>query len=567
LGAAAAQLLPLEDLDGDGPLQIDLVLGAAELWVFPFEACLDNGRPVFADRNRELILTRRIRQGFVAQQRPWPATPRVLFLHAPSAADLSEELIDQHRRALADALLPWSPSEDPIADNLLDVQQLISASDIGAALQAPAAPFTHVHVLAHGKKTGRSHIGADEWGLRLGNKQREATPPSDLAEQFALATSLPTVVTLAVCDAGNIGDSALPKESFAQELHKRGVPVVLAPQLPLTQKGSVTLAETFYQKALEGVDVRRALHETRLALFDDDDAAHDWISLTGYVQLPEGYGDYLAEVGVKRDMERLKVARRMLLGQLMSDSDEVTEPGLNKVETELLGRLNSLRSRFQLIPNPPERRDARSEFHGVLASAEKRLAEFHHLVAQRPDIAGTDVNGRLARARSALRDSYESYKKASATTRHRHWLGVQTLNLEAVLHGSARQDIWQVTRLSAELEAATEAHLAGRNGAYWPHGTLAEVWLLAPLAGIPADLEAAKAALTRLVEEAAAAHANGDSDAAYAAATTRDQLRRYVDWWTNDNGYFPGATDLSQQAEELLEHLAQAEKMNRSTTQ
>jgi hypothetical protein len=47
--------------------------------------------------------------------------------------------------------------------------------------------------------------------------------------------------------------------------------------------------------------------------------------------------------------------------------------------------------------------------------------------------------------------------------------------------------------------------------------------------------------------------AGGDS---FPLESTARQLRRYVDWWTSANGFFPGASDLSAQAQALLDGMS-----------
>ena len=74
---------------------------------------------------------------------------------------------------------------------------------------------------------------------------------------------------------------------------------------------------------------------------------------------------------------------------------------------------------------------------------------------------------------------------------------------------------------------AAELHLANDTDESWAYGTLAEHWLLAPLAGKPRDLERARKALDRL-KTATNTHA---------IPATRDQLNRYVSWWTTGNGF------------------------------
>lgn len=548
LGRLAADLLPASTSPpGTEAVQIDLVLGAAELWAFPFEACTRDEVRVFCDARRPLVLTRRIRQGFAAEKQPWPVRPRVLFVHAPAARDLAQDLIDDHRQALEEALMPWSAKSDPRADGLLEVVLALGVRDVEKAVRRAreaGKPYTHVHVLAHGKAIRDPVTDALRWGLRLGDESRAAAEAEDIAEPLAPLRGLPVVVTLAACDAGNQAATAVPRRSFAQALHARGVPIVLAPQFPLTQPGSVTMTRSFYRHLLGGEDARWALHQSRLDLRDDPDAGHDWISLTGYIQLPEGYADHLIEVGIQRDMARLRAARDRLVRAM--EGGEESESEFDKIETEVAERIGSLEARLAVIP--PQRRDEKSECHGILASGHKRLAElyFHRgRHALRPDDA--DGAARLeARSRDELRSSHQAYRSAYRADIQNHWLGVQQLSLAAVLDGRFEEPrVWDTVFFAAELDAAS------RENAVWPYGTLAELWLLAPLRGRERDLDEARRALERLDEQATRA---GNKNA---VPSTRDQLARYVDWWRKQNGYFGDRDDLAADAAELIEHLDQ----------
>lgn len=57
----------------------------------------------------------------------------------------------------------------------------------------------------------------------------------------------------------------------------------------------------------------------------------------------------------------------------------------------------------------------------------------------------------------------------------------------------------------------------------------------------------AYAAAALLVQRARAA---GDE---FAIDATRRQIERYIWWWTNDHGYFPGVKDLADDARQVLE--------------
>lgn len=552
LAGHAAELLP--ELPGPEPgrgLQIDLVMSAAELWAFPFEARQTGDAPDFADPERDVILTRRIRRKELAREKPdWPVRPRILFAHAPEAGDLAQSLIDQHVEALEKALEPWSPKNAPQRDGLLEVVRTIGQRDLAKSLRRAreaGKPFTHVHVLAHGKAILDPITGAQQWGLRLGAETQPATDPELLASILEPRDGLPVVVTVAACDSGNQAGTAIPEKSFAQELHHRGVPVVVASQLPLTQPGSVRLTRSFYEILLQGDDVRWALHAARLALRDarNDDAGHDWMSLVGYVQLPEGYADHLLEVGVARDMELLKAARKRLERAL-----EREDPGaLAAIEPLVLRRIDSLQESREQISD--RRADLRDECQGVLASAHKRLAELRFQQSKR---ATDEIEAYYFTRASkvSLNRAREIYRATFRGNISHHWTGVQQLSLEAVIFGSIREERdWETTRHAAEMRLARDP------AEYWACGTLAELWLLASMLGKPESLEMAKEELDRLRRRAEEAAAAGDPDAAFAVPSTEDQLTRYTEWWTTACGFFGDrGEDLAEDAARLLEHLS-----------
>jgi hypothetical protein len=542
LGKLAAGLLPeLPCARPDRPIQIDLVMGAAELWAFPFETCRINGVRVFADPSSNLILTRRIRQGFASHKRPWPVKPRVLFAHAPPAPDLPDSLIQSHIEALSNALVPWSSTGDPRREKLLEVEPILRERDLRTAIERgyeSKQPFTHIHVLAHGKKIvdPNPRKPSQRWGLRLGPPQRDATDPEKLADVLSPRDGLPIVVTVASCDSANQAETTIPERSFAQELHKAGIPIVLASQFPLTQAGSVVVTRACYQLLLGGEDARWALHKARLELVGRADTGHDWASLVAYVQLPEGYTDQLMEVCLQRQMALLRAARKRLEG--MSQHEEPAAH-LYKIENDLQDHIAALEKRFKEIP--AHRTDLRNECRGILASAHKRRAELSFWRAERA-VDGTERDLHLKASKTSLEASLENYRATFRSNINHHWSGAQQLALEAALRGAFedKRD-WDTTFRAAEL------HIANSDKEFWAYGTLAELWLLAPLVGKPRNLERAKKALDGLKTRAGA-----DPDA---VGATCDQLSRYTSWWTKVNGYFGDGPDLATDAQALLSYL------------
>ena len=85
----------------------------------------------------------------------------------------------------------------------------------------------------------------------------------------------------------------------------------------------------------------------------------------------------------------------------------------------------------------------------------------------------------------------------------------------------------------------------------WALGSLAELYLLAPLAG---QSSRANEAIDVLAEMKTRVGALEDRDT-FALESTERQFRSYVTWWTTANGFFPGTSDLAKGAESLLAEL------------
>jgi hypothetical protein len=538
LGAAAAHFLQRVAPGTQGLVQVDLVTNANELWVFPFEACFDQYPAWLENEESGVVLTRRIRADFAEAPAAWPAVPRVLFVHAPVTHDLERWLVDGHLLALREALADWLTGQSDKDESLLQVHEVTSAAEL-SRLRNEFKP-TFVHVLAHGAATRREPLRPDRttWGLRLGYEGEPGVAPADVAGALQPDAGRPLVVTLAACDSANQAGSVFAVESVAQELHRCGVPVVVGSQLPLTKAGSLVLARAFYERLLRGEDVRTALHVARVRLRAEAQAHHDWLSVVGYVRLPpETYAEHLEEVGLRMELRLLDTTQKR--------ADSLSEHGgtladFNAVEARLQTRLESLRARQARLSH---RKDLREECGGLEASAWKRLAELRFVRGLRHDATRQED---WAASRQALKEALSRYRAAYEANLHSHWLGAQQLALEAALTGGvARPEDWLFTLRAAEI-----ARDKPPCGDYWSCGTIAELALIGPLAGRAQDLAAAKAALTLFTCRANAV------DDAFAIESTRRQLRRYVQWWTNAHGYFPGREDLSRDAGELLTHLA-----------
>jgi hypothetical protein len=535
----------------DDALQVDLVTNAAELSALPFELAVDaERRPIFAVSNPPLVLTRRVRRGSQGERPAWWSKPRVLFAVASHPAAGDPVPFEAHRDALRGALKPWSePLELPglpqaVPDDRNVLVPLLKASprairQAGEEAARAGRPYTHLHILAHGCAIG------DGMERRFGIAMHDdddpdrmtAVSPERLCQELQPIAGHLVVVTLAVCDGGNQANSIAGGGSVAHELHSSGIPVVVASQFPLTFDGSTVFTSTFYRSLLAGQDVRDALHRTRSVLYQQHaQIGHDWASLVAYVQLPEDYNDRLHEVRLQAELAALRTAQAW--------SDHLTQhevrdsAAFEDVASQLQDRIANLRN---FLDSHTERiaDSARDENLGLLGSAEKRLAE---LSFQRAKLGPGDV-GWMSRTEQALRRAHAWYDKSFAGNLSHHWTGVQSLSLEAVLTGRiSRVGRWY---------AAKEAAEAGNEGAeeLWAYGSLAELYLLAPLAGQGDHLDDAGCQLVELIDRVGQ-HSGGDS---FPIESTARQLERYVHWWTSENGYFAGSHDLVDEARQLLQ--------------
>jgi ribosomal protein L20 len=532
-----AKLLTQHDsgrLLGEGPLleeikgnsdklqQIDLVTNAAELSALPFEAAMaDDGEPLFLNGNG-VVLTRRVRGVFRDTTPRWPATPKVLFIWSAAGGSVPHE---QHREALLDALEPWLPPRK--RENAFVEIGDAKYRDIEKITREDG--FTHCHLLAHGQQIGRQDD--KRFGIALDHpvEGADVITPDDLCRALEGIRSSAVVVTLAACDAGNQTDVINPDKSIAHLLHSSGFPVVIASQLPLTKFGSEILTRRFYGDLLKGLDVREALHHTREALYRKrSSAGHDWVSLVGYVQLPEGYGDFLEQVRLESHLNSLENLRsRAEALALDGASREAFEAIAGDLKREIV-TLNDLLAQTQ-------DEKALDENRGLLGSAEKRLAEllFRHIG---DDSAKADSREALSRACNWYREAFDANPS-------QHWCGVQYLALHAAITGELDSKKWKTAYRAAEVARA-------RPDEYWALGSLAELALLGRLTGETTD-ETAATYLQEMKHRYRAVQSR-EPEADNPLQSTELQLRRYEAWWSTANGFFPGATDLADESRTLI---------------
>jgi hypothetical protein len=526
LGGVITTLLAathLADLEPEAfPLQLDLVVNAAELAALPFEAALDEqGQPLVVRGKNPIILTRRVRHTFAEKLPDWPARVRVLFAWAAPGAAVPH---DAHETALRKAFSSWIPPDGPLGtevdlSGVLEVLPQASLQSIRQACERAVEkkqPFTHVHLLGHGYPVVKPP--KQMFGLALhdaeDSEQLYAATPEEIAQALEPLQGRAGVLTLAACDSANASNTFIPRRSIAHELHLCGFPVVIASQFPLTIPGSTVLIETFYSQLLAGTDVRDALYQARCALFENAATAlHDWASVVSYVRLPEGYGDHLPALRLEAALTSLKAIQSWTDDLISSSSADSTRfERLEQLLLKTLKRLESFRTEQGRLT-----KGIVEENLGLLGSAEKRLAELYFQWGVRT--GSPEHDGKM---RAALKQSHTWYRQAFDGNLSHHWTGVQCLSLEVVLEGRiSNPRRWHAAVLAAELAAAKPDEV-------WAWGSLAELYLLGPAAGVENQDGEALTALATLKQRA--------TDP-FAVQTTVRQLRRYVDWWTAANGF------------------------------
>ena len=561
-------------------VHLRLVLSASELSLLPFELVTapsgfpGQGQPLSLQTVAPIALTREVRRVSAATIR-WPASPRILVVAAaPRAArgtdgrPIAPVPLRAHLLAIRRALAPWLVGDSP--EELARHVTVLPDATLAEVREACAsAPFTHVHVLAHGY--GAEEDGELRYGLafhRDGDRDLvDVVSGSRLAAALrchpsaATGTELatPAVVTVASCDSGNVGSVVAQGASVAHELHESGIPLVLASQFPLSVRGSAILAELVYRRLLRGDDPRLLVHDLRQELHVACPETHDWAAVVAYAALPP-------DIDAQVKQARFQRARRAV-DTVMSRLDRAQSPQ----DDDLRALEETMRSFEASVPDedtPAERVRA----YGLLASAKKRAALLYYgeppwpllaldgaaaaIVARvlpggsipppPPDPARgglSDDSVRALRAqlssRAALEEARSYYMKAFRLATNEPWSAVQWLSLTAALDPlddeatqEAFADRWITARVIAEDNLASPLlqHVV------WAHSALVELHVLAQLLpeGHREQRDAPRKAARHVEELLAVIAADAYPGARFDAYSVLRQLLRYADWWWRD---------------------------------
>jgi len=512
------------------PIQIDLVLNASELGLLPFELFLrKDGKPYFASPDRAVVLTRRIRQSFISQRENWPVIPRVLFVYAnPNYGSFREVPYQDHLQKLRWALRHWMTDEmkEQESNKIFTVMPDATFTDFKKQLlQANSGdsqqPYTHVHLLAHGTKIRNEITDDAEYGIALRSELKEPSKVHEFTELFKSIEQKPFVVTYMVCDSGKFTSPIRAEKDIVQQTHKMGVPVVIGSQLPLSFEGSISITRDFYGAILDGRDIREALFETRCNLYSKLRSTHDWFSMIAYVRLPEGYDDYLQESVLQRELSSLITIRE--------NSNKLIDGDAHPSPDDFLELIFDLKQRIEILEGHHQRlSDQKLSFGifeenaGLIGSGYKRLAE---LVFRKNLAIGLDTKKSLREQISWLEKAKAWYRVASDNNLSHHWSLVQYLSLNYVLGVSLNEHYWHAAYLAAN-------NAIERNEReVWAYGSLVELSLFTPDLTWKEKLAEVASYLNELVKKV------GDSTNRFPITSTRQQLNRYVNWWTEENGF------------------------------
>ncbi len=543
LGASPGLAAGFADRDEVELTHLRMVVSAKELAMLPFELSKNiAGTPggeenwLSVQTSNRICLTRRVRN-VATRFEPWPTKPKILFVASSAGGKIP---FKQHLQTLLKAIKPWlSPydADDPQAlleesKKMMTVILNASIEDVDRACRKQA--YTHVHILAHGKEDDKS-VG-NPFGLAL----RDETNPGKIdvvsGKRFSAALrpfglhSGPAVVTVASCDSGNVNSVIYTGAGFAHDLHREGIPLVVASQFPLTFSGSITMTEVLYNGLLWGKHPLELLYELRRKLYaykaNDN---HDWASLVVYETLPQ---DLEEKLHLTQYSQTRAASERIFerVDKLIDSAEETVQ--LNSIE-DLHAELDATAERFPEIPR------YRTEILGLRGSGEKRKAQafykYHQLVERQP----TDKEA-LERCFNALARSQKFYSEAldeemasrpeGKTLGSLHWLVTQYLALNTILQKPFELGLW----FSARTSALTDIRLSNKDEVVWAHGTLAELYLIR--SAYPKE----KVSISIKEAEKQAVHHIGKitelvSEDDFPVISTRRQLRRYKYWWLNSD--------------------------------
>ncbi len=538
--------------DGDSCeiVHLNMVLSASELAMLPFElsnvppGCAGGeGNSLLMQNRRRVSMTRQVRN--VTNILPdWPLHPRILFIvAAPGALGVPARA---HADELLEAISPWVKAHDATKRGDLITARakmltVVSGATRDAIRRACAeCQYTHVHILAHGDADPADpnrpyglalHDAQDPDRIDIVDGKTLAALLSPLDEQ---CKGLPAVVTVASCDSGNVRSVISSNgSSLAHDLHRSGIPFVVASQFPLSKTGSRYIPRVLYPALLWGEDPRIAIARLRQELKVHCPQTHDWASLVCYASLPGDLEPQLRQLRYLQSKKAMDAAMSQIDGIIGLSCQDHGERD-SELQKRLLDQL------FQRVDKAdhymPVEGGFETEGTGMKASNKKRLAESEFKLSRlNPDEKQIRLDScieNLRQARAFYRQAFVTNFRESSEPlirRSAHWLLVQYLSLNAVLGEPFRAHEWGAAKISCDIDLQQNDNIA----VAWGHGSLAELYLILlaypKKPGFPNHGECRQ----RITAHIGQLTQKVDADD-FAIKSTSRQFNRYLDWWGDE---------------------------------
>lgn len=550
----------------DPVLHLRLVISASELALIPFE--LANAPQGFPGAGQSLLLqnqlqvciTREVRRAASAHFQ-WPRRPKILFI-AAQPPDVGAVPLEPHLLALRRVLEPWVNAFDDPAARGKQVKEFLTVLPNATVDQiqeiCAREDFTHVHILAHGKR----YLEGEDYRFGIMLHPRVEGEPAENVDGPGLATLLravqdpvgrklgcPAVVTLACCDSGNQGSVAGAGSSVAHALHEAGIPVVVGSQFPLTFAGSILMVEILYEGLLRGLDPRSILNNLRRQLRAREPHSHDWASIVAYASLPPDFDEQLPEVQIEQARDTiqrvLKEVDSLVLDLSTWWQDKRKSTGSGTAEAEQATpekradqylplyqkKIADANQLLEAVLNVDPRRDA--TVYGLLAATKKRQAQILY------QLSGFGINRLHHKTESndALVQSLKHYTACLRVKPNSSWPLHQVLSLSLALGDKSypHAEIW--------LQALCLGLATLRQGDTSAHTDLIELYLLACdtskwkggalIEPVLAQLHPEVGPGTPVAQERARYHARslvGLNGPEFIVETVVWQILRYLEW-------------------------------------
>jgi len=192
---------------------------------------------------------------------PAPPAPGVLFAWSDAGGAVPHEAQAAAIRAAAEA-------------GGVTFRALAQVDEASLQAALDAGPPSVLHLLCHGVPGPEGEPPGLRWGASDSPSEITATRLARMVRRHHGAIRL---VVLSACGSGDGRGDPLFMASMAQELHKKGIPNVVASRYPLSVRGARVMTRALYDKLLrEAWSLERALRHTREALLrvDEDGESH-----------------------------------------------------------------------------------------------------------------------------------------------------------------------------------------------------------------------------------------------------------------------------------------------------